>query len=482
VQWTRGGPAAWEITVGDVDQDGLAELVATETLSWKPLSIYNIDLGTTRTLANFPANGTLLVLNRPGQGPLLIAADSINLYVYDLVSGAHLWDFDTRNYGITEMIATDIDDDGVDELVWGSGSESNGPDNLMVFDPNTRTLEWKSIDLGGPLAGPEVGDLDGDGSPEVVAVSRESDSDYGSARFVILDSNLELRHVSEELSDGLGVLGTRDLRIRDLDGDGRPEILVGSDYRYGARIEVYRLGAGGAPELTETLPFVGNIVGGFDVVDVDGDGKNEIVALIGHGVDPRTGIKDGYYVHVYDYPSLLERWRSPKIGEYFVNDARGLVVANSDLDPAPEIHAVLRNPQTITIFDGRTGALERTVAGTAVGAAARPPGIYSLYVGDALGNVTVFRNHGRTAYETAFTQHVSDGPIDGITDLGHSVWIGARGRLSRFQQNGPHLDLSWTSRNYGPYCGRRVVASNTGSKEVLTASWYSILQFPSGGL
>ncbi len=40
--------------------------------------------------------------------------------------------------------------------------------------------------------------------------------------------------------DDLAWTGVHDLKLRDVDGDGRLEIIIGADYLYDGAIEIYR--------------------------------------------------------------------------------------------------------------------------------------------------------------------------------------------------------------------------------------------------
>lgn len=481
VQWTRGGAAAETIAIGDVDHDGRQELVVGELLGPKPVTAYDVELGTAKwTLGSFGNVDALLVNAADAGAPILMVAEHWAIYGYELETRTLVWTAPNPEYGVTALHLADLDEDGTRELIWGSGDKSGGPDTLVIADATTRHVEWQSIDLGGPLLGPEIGDLDGDGTRELVVASTESDSGYGSGRLLIFDESLRKLLLSVEVSGGLSLSGIWDMKVRDLDHDGRAEILVGTERVFDARIEVYNLDSSSALHLTGVLDAADHIVEGIEVADLDGDGQNEVIAVLGRAASAAG--PEGIRVYAYNYPLFTERWHSARLGTYYFNSVRGLVVTNSDRDPTPEIHVLLEQPQDIRIFDGVTGQLEKTLTGqyTAIASAVRPPGNNTLYTGDALGILTVLRNQGQSSYQVAFAQKVSDSRIDGISDLGHSLWIGAGRRISRFRQNGPHLLLSWTSRDYGPYAGRRTGAAGSSFDSAVTASWYTVLGFPAG--
>lgn len=81
----------------------------------------------------------------------------------------------SADFGPTDIAAVDVDMDGRTELLWGAGSTTTGPDHLYVADWPARSIISQTTHLDGPFAGPEIGDLDGDGSDEMVAVTFASD-------------------------------------------------------------------------------------------------------------------------------------------------------------------------------------------------------------------------------------------------------------------------------------------------------------------
>jgi hypothetical protein len=164
------------------------------------------------------------------------------VHVRDLNTQASKWEANNPEHGVTNIAVGDVDDDGVVELLWGAGWTSTGADYLYVANTTGgHDIKWQSIDLQGPFLGPAIGDLDGDGQPELVICSLYSNSSYDSGRILVFElATLALRGISDPVVDDVAWTGVHDLKLRDVQGNGRMQIIIGADYLYDGAIEIYR--------------------------------------------------------------------------------------------------------------------------------------------------------------------------------------------------------------------------------------------------
>jgi hypothetical protein len=138
-----------------------------------------------------------------------------------------------------------IDGNDIPEVVYVA---SDG--ELTALDGATGTVEWQSPNCG-TLIGAAIGDIDGDGAPDIVAMSRWN-------YVVAFEGDGTLKWTSAEPGGG-------PFTIADLDGDGNPEVL--------ADLLVLD-GATGATEFL--IPPRGLNYRSTAVADLDLDGDQEI--------------------------------------------------------------------------------------------------------------------------------------------------------------------------------------------------------------
>ena len=263
---------------------------------------------------------------------------------------------------VTPVVANlDGDPEGIPELVITTACNGWRRGVLRAYRPKTGEALWEGRlpdAEGGPgaiapvhgRATPAIGDLDGDGFPEVVTVMSipldPKEAGTGEAmRIAAFDGRTGVRlWVSDSNVKVRGGSGDQDFNgaatLADLNGDGTPEIIYGALVLNADGTLLWEKNGGGGEGA------VSSYYGGIAVVaDIDLDGSPDVIA--GRRVyeadgeakfDPLTG-DDGY-------PA----------------------VANLDDDPQAEI--VLVHNGKVTIFDGETGVAQSntfTIAGGGIG-------------------------------------------------------------------------------------------------------------------
>ncbi|HEY0157727.1 MAG TPA: hypothetical protein VGF28_10620 [Thermoanaerobaculia bacterium] len=170
-----------------------------------------------------------------------------------------------------------------------------GSAGTWVYDGRTLALQWDATGYGGGRV--RIGDVDGDSRPEVVV--------NGSTAFV-LDAVAQT-----EKWGYLGGFGGP-WTLGNTDGDAKLEIV----FRSGA-IKILHADT----FVTETMPYTPYYLDGLLVADGDGDGTTDIITAHYH-VEGRNPV-DGSV-----------RWSIPT---GYAGVARRMAVANVDDDPSPEL-------------------------------------------------------------------------------------------------------------------------------------------------
>jgi len=162
-----------------------------------------------------------------------------------------------------KVLAADVDGDGREDLI------AVGTEGAVAVSGDGQTL-WR-FETDQPCRALDVGDLNGDGSPEV-AVGCDDHNLYMLKGDGSLLWQFEAKATKGATIPGPPAIDFVD--IVDLEGDGAMEVIVGANW-------THCLDAGGAILWEHYLRLSrGRICGDFtcgDVVDVNGDGNKEIV-------------------------------------------------------------------------------------------------------------------------------------------------------------------------------------------------------------
>lgn len=205
--------------------------------------------------------------------------------------------------GVRRVIVADPDNDGIQEII-STDYSNGGRVHVMEFDGgNNLEIIWSSpvytTSSGSSPRFPQVGDCDGDGMPEIIFEQNNSyGSNLGRILFFEWDGSSWGAAPTFEIDNAMFIaagasgnlrLNRETLLVKDLDGDGKSEIVP---HCYGnSNRDVYVLGIEGTFPGFATLVIEGghpdNTANGFDwatgsyfsttAADIDGDSKYELI-------------------------------------------------------------------------------------------------------------------------------------------------------------------------------------------------------------
>jgi hypothetical protein len=125
----------------------------------------------------------------------------------------------------------------------------------------------------------EIGDLDGDGAPEVYATPSEPNLFDGKPQRGSVVRYVPTRDGARTVVADLGDRHAKEILVEDVDGDGRDELYVSVEAVAGGRLEIRRYDADTAPAAGEVIARLDDGLCRFLTAgDLDGDGRREIVA------------------------------------------------------------------------------------------------------------------------------------------------------------------------------------------------------------
>jgi len=297
----------------------------------------------------------------------------------------------------------DIDGDGKQDIVtpWG------GPESILIYK-NTSTAS--AISFAAPVSFPagllpistNVGDIDGDGKPDVALVEgnsftvsvfrntttagvisfaprvsfttvtgannvliRDLDGDGKPDLSICVSGNNKLIIYRNISTPGTLAFDPRlefavqnipyGIAIGDLDGDGKPEVAVNNNNS--STISIFRNLS--SPSIMNFAPRVDITVGGFSqkiaIGDLDGDGKLDIAATRAAGLNQTIAVFKNT-----SSPGILSF--QPKIEYVVASLPDHIAIGDFDSDGLPDIAANAISPRKITILRSAVACTSTTIS------------------------------------------------------------------------------------------------------------------------
>ena len=269
--------------VGDLDGDGTNEIVTTRGYGSYQGMIYVHSGVTKEVLRNGPNSWDFRIdqlVDIDGDGVLeivvsnpynvVIIVDSINLQ-------RQLWAYSSYGYRTdgNRVFFEDIDHDGVLEMVaakdtWNPDVQDYTGHTISIFDGATYDLEWEDTNLTGRVKALTLGDLDQDGTVEIVTVTQPLGG--GATYLNVYDGTTRVLIRTEDVSQHSA--GSRRITVADVDDDGQGELINW----WSGSLQVYD---GVTLALEWASDGTASYGARFEIDDVDADGSTEIVNVGG---------------------------------------------------------------------------------------------------------------------------------------------------------------------------------------------------------
>ncbi len=413
--------------IGDLDGDGVTELAVgalqQPTKGAVHLVFLNSD-GTVKSSTKIAdGSGVTLAVNESGWGKsctalgdfdrdgvpdLAVGTSSAIYFLYlnrngsvrsssKIANGIGGLPAGTIGFGESSTVVGDFDGDGVPELVVGDSSDSTGGPSrgsihLLFLNANGTVKSLAKIAHGsGGLALLDdsrfgssctvLGDLDGDGVPELAVGAYRDDTGgdrRGAIYILFLNADGSLKS-SAKIASGSGGLALNDGDIfgnsctspGDLDGDGVPDLAVGAPFANGfsGALHLIFLNANGT---VKSLAKIESGSGGLSLFaddefgfscasfgDLNGNGVPDL--LVGAEGDSSQGMFRGaaYLIEIGDPPltvtTLADEFNTPSGANLSLREAI------RDADAANEFRTIRFDPalsgQEVEILGGANGPL-----------------------------------------------------------------------------------------------------------------------------
>lgn len=287
------GSGTYDAIIGDVDGDGKNDVITVNYFG-KTVSVFrNTSINGTVSFAakvDYPLDrpDKLAIGDIDGDGKQEIIVhnlnDSANIVVYknNCSPGTIAFTIAGTFYvdrGVSDIVVTDFDSDGKSDLIMSDNDGVTLLKNTSVG--NTILFAAPAFFNAGYQPGQiAVNDLDGDGKKDIVVTSTDNATAHNGKISIFRNTTIPgAPFSSTSLATNIDIATAKTawgVQMADMDGDGKPEIIVGNNES--GTLFVYRNTStpGNISMATQISYNIGRYANFLSIDDLDGDGKPDL--------------------------------------------------------------------------------------------------------------------------------------------------------------------------------------------------------------
>jgi FG-GAP-like repeat/IPT/TIG domain/Immunoglobulin I-set domain/FG-GAP repeat len=372
-----GRDSTWGLALADLDGDGRLDIVLANR-NFNTVSVFqnfstpgNITTNSFGTRVDLPVAGvpfTVAVADLDGDGkPDIIVSDQASNMVSVLKNVGTSGTIWTNSFaapvnfavgpGPSFMTIADLDGDGKPDVVTVNGSDNNNAVSVLRNTSTVGNITFApAVNFPGLPSSHEIaiGDLDGDGKPDLAVSSFNNGQAVSIYRNTSTPGGITFNSFSPHVDYSVGGWGNT-VAIGDLDGDGKPDVLVTTQLP--DHLSLFRnISSVGTISLGSRVDLAaGYNPNGVAVGDLDGDGRPDI--MFGNSYDNTISIYQNIiptstlptitsqpqdtYVHAYDTASFSVTATGASSYHWLFNGSNVLSATSSNLVIPDVVQSVL---------------------------------------------------------------------------------------------------------------------------------------------